>query len=104
MGWTNKCKPFRDEALYRFQQHWSSVNELDETQCADLREVFGKTYLREKAPIFEEHFNRGTVKLPLLLGVDTTRDCKQLIASSATGVVRARYYWPCSDRPIGFEV
>ena len=104
MRWTNKCKPFRDEALRCFEKHWSTVTELDEDQCAALREEFCRRYMCEHSTIFEQHFERDSIKLARLLGIKTTRDRKQLIASSPKDTVRARYYMPCSDRPIGFEL
>ena len=35
MGWTNKYKPLRDEALRCLERHWSSVTELSEAECAE---------------------------------------------------------------------
>lgn len=104
MGWTNKSKPFRDEALRCLEKHWSSVTELSEAECAELREEFCREYLREKTGVFDEYFQRDYRKLIRYLEVQPSRDRKQLIASSADEIVQARYYHPSSDRPIGFEV
>ncbi|MCA9282397.1 MAG: hypothetical protein H6812_01000 [Phycisphaeraceae bacterium] len=104
MGWTNKYKPLRDEALRCLERHWSSVTELSEAECAELREEFCREYLREKAGVFDKYFERDYRKLIRYLEVQPSRDRKQLIASSVDEVVHARYYWPCRDRPVGFEV